>query len=752
MPYDDPDYGDVGGGLPPDWQPDPAWVPPQHWGYGEPEAVPADMSAIDPATGTPLPPPTDTSTLLQPGLGIPAGVVDDIANAAPPPPPAPVQVAPPPPPQTLGAAIDAIPPSPDAISGAGGMPAEGTVGNTPYAATLTPEQHYAQTVKEFGDNPFDEQGNLRIPDPKEAAQYFRDLRLRDPEKFSTLTAQLGDIKQKRVIAEQHRLANEDFDRQQHNAKMRDTALAEAKGKTDQLVADAMRVAQTPIDRTGGVNKIAGIVMGFIGGLIQGKQGGRNIGLDALNDAINRGIEAQKADLAAQREGLGIRKGALAEEYARTGDAYHSAEVTRIAMLQHAHDQLSFEAQNYASDGTTMLKIADMQGAIVGQQQQAAKAYGDGVFAKSMKLQDAARQQQLADETLRANRAREALDWTKEAREAKKDKADNTFLTPDAIRQRFPNLPVDAIPPGGGTLAQLGKHVDVYNKTLETQHAQIANSPEERARQFSVGEIVDDQGQPVLFRDTVAAGKVTEAKAAADAGVGLIDKMLVARQKYGWSSDLFKSPEWREAKANYAALILIKKDADHLGVLAGPDMGLLGDSLGTTDPTEVRDPSAGLKTARGNMIDNVNTRVRGEVNLPKGRSLARWEPPPTPEVHRDTPDETAAKEVLQDPSREWSADRWYSETGITLSDLARGTPEAKQRLAEIGGLPPSMTATLDGWASDLQGADPKKRDAAAAHLDNAAKVAELPAIRERAQQLLLNNVGAAGIATPPEETR
>lgn len=650
MPYDDPDYGDPGGGgdggLPSDWQPDPNWVPPQHWGYGEAEPVPADLSTIDPATGIPRPPPTDTSALLEPGAALPYDATASESSPAPSPVPGPAPALSPdesyaqtvqaakdfdaaslPPP---GPGPDQPPPSippplgSDAISGAGN-----TQQLTP--STLTPDQHYAQTVQQYGEHPFDAQGNLLIPDAKEAQQYFNDLRLRDPVKFATLQTQLGDIKTKRVIAEQQRIANEDFARQQSNAKIRDQATAESRHKSDALVADALRVSKTPIDRTGGVNKIGAVLMGVIGGLIQGKQGGRNIGLDALNDKIERSIAAQKADIANQREGIAIRKGALADEYARTGDEYHSAEVTRIALLQHAHDQLSTEAQNYAPDGTTALKIADMQGAIVGQQRQALQAYQQKTFDNSVKAQTAAREQQLADETMRANRAREALEWTKERREAGKDKADSTVWSPQqlgAINTVAGNTP-PPVPPIPMTQGNYTKWLATQKEGEQLATAARANNPDERARELAVPGIVDSKGAPAKFRSVETAAKAADTLGVADDVVRMTDELIGMVEKNGYSTDFGKSEEWQRAQQTYAALLLTAKERDHLGALSASDIELEQKKIGSTDPTQLRDTVAGMRQFRHNTIESVNASFRNQVQLPAGTKLGRWEPPPLP---------------------------------------------------------------------------------------------------------------------------
>jgi hypothetical protein len=148
------------------------------------------------------------------------------------------------------------------------------------------------------------------------------------------------------------------------------------------------------------------------------------------------------------------------------------------------------------------------------------------------------------------------------------------------------------------------------------------------RKLAVGEVFDDQGNPVKFRDETYAGKIADTKADVATGVSLIDEMIRARNDAGgWTSDLVKSEKWRNLQQAAAAWLLKSKNADQLGVLSGSDLELEMKKLtGGTDLTGIHDPIPQLINARAHMLNDLHSKISSQAVLPKGRTVARWEPP------------------------------------------------------------------------------------------------------------------------------
>lgn len=146
--------------------------------------------------------------------------------------------------------------------------------------------------------------------------------------------------------------------------------------------------------------------------------------------------------------------------------------------------------------------------------------------------------------------------------------------------------------------------------------------------------IDDKGQPVtapdgtpVFERTIlrnSDGKefippTKEEAQKARLGISdankatlLIDQLVtLVEENGGWSPDLMKSAYWQKAQSTLTELIAQRKSEGDLalGVLAGPDMGLLEKNLGG-DPTGVRDPTPALKAARNNIVLKTNAALVG----------------------------------------------------------------------------------------------------------------------------------------------
>lgn len=372
---------------------------PEHW-FGADQAPPMDAGQVPVDAGAAAPPiaPGDQGPLPGPPPidGALAGFPPPGAGVLPP-----GGLAPMPPPA----------PSVDAVSGAGGTPAAGSLEGTPFAAALTPQQQYQQTAQDYQTHPEQLLAKLTAGGPLDDAtqHYLNDLARRDPGGFAEVQTRVADAKLKHLAAEQHRIADHDYEVQQQNFAIRNKAIEDARHRTAALDARAQELASTKIGQLSIGQRVAGVVAAFVGGLYQGKTGSaHNPGLDAFNGAIDRQVEAQKAELSNKREALGLQRSAIGEEYARSGDAYQAAETMRMAALKHADNLLATQQQDYAADGTRGIQIATLRAGIAGQQQKVLQDFHQKGFDNSIKLQNAAREQQLADETRRHNRNEEGL--------------------------------------------------------------------------------------------------------------------------------------------------------------------------------------------------------------------------------------------------------------------------------------------------------------------------------------------------------
>ncbi len=531
---------------------------------------------------------------------------------------------------------------PDAVSTAEGMAPKGEVAGEGYAPTRAPDQlpeaQYKGAAKKLTESPFDPAtGDIRADvSDADAQRYMSDLARRDPGAFAELTTKLEDAKAKRAVAEHARIAEADYQAQQANMKMRAQAMAEAQKKSEALLADAQRIADTKIDPTGGLSggqKIAGVLGAIIGGLVQGRTGSaRNAGMDALNDIIARGIDAQKANLANRREGIGLRRGALAEEYARNNDAYQAAETVRLAALKHADDLLATQQQQYSPRGTTFVKIANLRAQIGAAQQKAVEEHQQKTFDNSIKLQDAARQQQIANETARNNRATTALGYARLA----EDKA---------TRQE----------------AQRARTAD---KEIER-----ADKAAERHRQFTIGGIpkvqtgadgkpvIGPDGKPVVTFDVLRNADKSEWEAespeatrdlrqkatSTEEVVSIIDEIRAIRNRVGGESKLLNSDESQRLEVLQNRAKLLTKQGTQ-GMSSDKDMETIEGASGTSDAASWRSQDAKLLEARARTVSSLNTALRRAKYTGEAITFPEGYGPKT----EDTPEEIRNQRLFKKP--------------------------------------------------------------------------------------------------------
>ena len=755
--YGEPYYGDAIG-LPPPPPPELSAVAP-----------PVEPSALEAAQYLPPPPPPDTElSALLAGSGGQSSRLNlvETYDAAHPPgtversampyvvdpnsPPAPFD------PQLLGApgplpaSLEAPPPvgglpslqppaPPDAITDATGMPATGDIAGQPYAATLTPEQHYSQTRSQYADDPY------AIPDLAEQKRYLDDLWLRDPIKAQDLELKHEYERRSAQAAERAKAERENYDREMANLADRRASQERIQKETDQIMAESQRIADTKIDPTGGVTgvrRIAGILGAIVGGLVQGRTGAaRNAGLDAYMEIVNRGIDAQKADLANKRGALDFKKSALGEAYRRTGDMFLAEESVRQASFQHAIGLIDADAQNWDARGTQAMARA--------------KTRAQLVQAQAKSLQDAREKRGEADLKEREQRRKEAdsisqrgLDRANAAKaysEIDRVKADKQTWSPDQLGILNPGLPK---PPIAMSQADYTKWLGTQKSGEEYKSAARLNDPNERARELSVPGVVDDASQPILFQSKEEAGTVKQARTRGNNMVRKVDQLIQLITEHGHEPDFAKSKAWQQMQQIHASLTLESKEMDKLGALSESDIGLEHKKIGTNDPTQVRNTIPGLEQFRSDIVQGVNSIQQNTAVPAPGRKVADWTPPPLDlKPHQQSLDEIKMEKLVQDPELHSSVRRDVA--AAQERNRVEHTPESAAALQDaMGQLEASqwqreniarLTTAAGGPANDPEAIDARKK------LANVAANGHTGTLRRLAKSGL-ESAGRAGLST------
>lgn len=350
--------------------------------------LPADQSAPG---GGPLPP---DSAAAMPAFGPqPEGAPQPpIGIAGPPaPPPGPVEM-----PYAGPAAAQLGPPPGPTVAGP-------VIPIAPEQLDLSETPTRESTVLgEYADHVLD------IPDPVLRSKAFTELYTANPEE-ALRQKDLWDAKNSNdTAAALYRESERNAAKARANAEAWQAAEAKTADQMKQVNADVQRIANTKIDPGGGLSwwqKGAGILGAIVGGLYQGKTGAaRNAGLDAYETVINRGIEAQKADLERQMQGAQMRKSLLGEEYARHGDMFRAQETVRMVAYEQAINRLQFEQQNYTAGGTTALRIANDIAELRQRQAATARTLGNEKFKQNLDQAKENRESALAISTIGKNQS------------------------------------------------------------------------------------------------------------------------------------------------------------------------------------------------------------------------------------------------------------------------------------------------------------------------------------------------------------
>jgi hypothetical protein len=552
-------------------------------------AAPAPWDPLDAAQYLPPPPPPEL------GAPVEAAAAPVAAPAVEPsglPGPLPQGLQAPPPLQSLPSTL--APPVPDAVTDATGMPAKGEVAGQPYAPSLTPEQRYAQTVAEYGDDPYS------IPDIAEQQRYLNDLYLRDPVKAQDLEMKHEFARRDKFAADKARAERENYDREIQNLKDRDASRAKIQQQTDQIMAEAQRIAETKIDPTGGLSggqKIAGVLSSIFGGLVQGRTGAaRNAGLDSFEALVNRGIDVQKADLANRRNTLDFKRSALGEAYARTGDMFVAQEAVRQATYQHAINLIDSDAQNWDARGT--------------QAMQRAKARAGLVTAQAKSLRDAQIQEHERDLKEREQRRKERADAAQEAHNRAtigirlKELDESRRAREDAKRDKRDEKAAEAA----------AKQADIERKFSVGGEPKIAVGPDGKP-------VLGADGRPVITYDRVRDKngniwtppdgmhqEIVKKTGTGRSLLGVYDRMIALRDRVGGEVDLFNSAESAELLSLEAeATALLKAGTE--GMSSDDDMKLLKKAGGVDSVTSFREQMPKLVAARARVVKKLNDAYR-----------------------------------------------------------------------------------------------------------------------------------------------
>lgn len=665
---------------------------------------PATLAAMFPGR---FPDPNGPPSVTRPGITIPGiGALppDVAAKLAPPPLPNLPEVSPPGTP-----AIPALPPlSPD-------MQAKFAA---PFGPQAPPDQVVPNAQPDRGPNlpivnPFPAKTKKGTPAASAAPAQPDDFAIaRDKEqqglaerKAAALAG--GEAESQGAKAQADALADE----QRNQARM--MAAAEAQRKQDMADQQRMRGDLESAQKAYADSKIdqgrfwhdAGtgqkVLMGIglaLGAAAQAFNGKTNPALEMIQKAVAQDIQLQMADREKLGTVVGQKGAALDRMMAITRDNQATAQAAMSAGLQRVRLQVEQIASQTKSD-TAKTNAQDLAGQLdmlAGQQLDSAAqgAWGRMVQQRQLAQQDRSLAIQGGHLALAANAQKEQI------REFDLGRADRLLAQAQDDAMKGMQIALSKAAKNGATPEQLKTIQEIETKKLE----QTAWTPPTVTKDPKTGAIAIAKPQPLTNQDGSQvsmtkenANEYNDKLTAAITYSKFADKLLDLRNKYGWESDARKSGEWREMQQLWSELAVQKKNLAQLGALSESDYDLLNKALGTGDPTEIRDISAGVLQGRSSVWDAVN----GYAESHGYDGHQRIELPPTgdtPASNTPTGEQVSAAQETVPSMRFISPDDYGSEDDFAVVS----------KLIQKGNKAPTPDAlrTFQSLALGARGGDPE----------------------------------------------
>ena len=433
------------------------------------------------------------------------------------------------------------------------------------------------------------------------------------------------------------------------------ATARANEMRDQLLEQKIDASRWHKTRSP-LQAIAGFLSVVIGGLYQARKGGPNIGLQIIDQAIDRDIAEQQANMANQRN-------AIADLRAQGMNDFQAKQAYRISWYQRALEDVKTSMQDYDPAGTTARNLVQQQLELEARIGQAAEA---------------ARRDKLKEELVLRKDARETAETMAKLREA--DLKYAKLAGSGAAAKRPPEyfralgLPVPPMPMtdkeheqwmrrsklgkelGGNDAKSRKEEADAIEAEAKAEAAKsgYAIKNPETGRVFTVDGTPD--GKPLVEMSETKRNKVSDVVTAATRMRALADKVAALRKKDGGNWKVLGSDEAQEIQSLVSQVDFETFKAFGLGAPSEGDKDLAAGVRGGVDPSSfVKNASKGFLAYADGLEDKANTELRSVgYRGPKLRFTRESDLPPPKKTERELDLDVIIKTdyagVTTDPSK------------------------------------------------------------------------------------------------------
>jgi hypothetical protein len=598
-------------------------------------------------------------------------------------------------------------------------------------------------------------GSEALSDPRDAYETRLDaetdrLASQDPFQAAQERLDISEAARQRSAAAELKAATAEAE----DAMSAQRALVEARQRTTherrQIDAEAKDLANQKIGagdwyEEGGIGRtVSAMLLGFAGGLVQHLNGGRNIGLEAVNRSIDQFIAARQQDRAHQREMLGERRRSLGEEQAEADKDYHNAQVIRKAAYERAIRQIEVEQQNYDPEGTQAVARDDLRRRLIAQaaaNEEAGALAREKQWTDRLKLTfDVEKNQRERDE---ARRKQAEHDLKLQGMRAKlgggpaKVKPEDIVFPPEYYTQR--GLVAPPVP-----MSEKQHKAWLPQKKASQEISANESGMSKEERENSIPGIKNPDGSTF-----VAVGRpedISKARDQISAAKLIIRRMDEAlRTRTGWSSDAGNSDERKRLQAQWGNVKVDAKNLLDLGAITASDVPLIEGVVGTDDPSSWKDPEAGIIEARRLIEDRIDTKLRG-LNYQGERWGIQTPSLKKPEKSSDD----LAFERAQDP--EVGSLTSYGRDMQDERDPSKRASfdDVKATYKSGTGIPPGIQSTIDKWGAAARSGDEAEQKLARERLISLVNTGGNDAVKAAARTALENaNLASDEVAAPQQ---
>lgn len=598
----------------------------------------------------------EPSAALQPGLGIPASVVEEAARAAPAassPPPAdeaPAFIGFPRVPDEEPPDMGAVLAQPDAISGADAIPASAGHPGLGIPAHLVEDavrtgiqQNLDAGVDPMtGEPPAQEEIDFE-PDQLTEADRQQSLADMSDAELSMYATEQDEARRQQGAADLLKAAKADREQAEAELKISDEARGRARQERAQLEAEAKALADTPPPdwfEDGGIGRtITAALMAFAGGLVQHLNGGRNLGLEMVDKAIDRYNARQSESYRRKKGAIDDRRAAVAGELSDVDADERRGAAVRAAAWESTIRLIDAEQQNFDPQGTTAMRMEMAKREALARQAQALAAFEE----REIKRMEAQGKSQLEIakflEQSQKNRIdaendrrrigiegyRAATDRQKAQAEIDERKEDSTPLAVEELRRLFPNAPEEAFQLGPTSLKKFRKHLSSFGEGAATgRGASEGKIKQAQARLEESGPggspygIGDQEGNPIRakngnvfeVKDPTERKRARELITAAKNVRRIADIVKVMRADSGGASSTVGSDEYQELKSLASQIDFETFVGYGLGAPSEGDKALAEGVRGGKDIASfIHDPSSGFTAYAKGLEEKANEELR-----------------------------------------------------------------------------------------------------------------------------------------------